>query len=366
MERSKQIVKVSIVGIIANVFLAAFKAAVGLISGSIAVVLDAVNNLSDALSSIITIAGAKLAQKAPDKKHPYGHGRIENISAVTVAAIVLLAGGTAFKESVEKIIHPAAAEYTVVSLIILAAAVPVKFFLGRYVKAQGKKLNSESLTASGTDAFFDSIISLSTLVAAAVSLLWHVNLEGWLGAVIAVIILKAGLEILTESLGSLIGARVEGSLAKEIRETVNSFDGVLGSYDLILNRYGETRTIGSIHIEVADDTTARELHTLSRAISRKIFEDYGIILTVGIYASNELDAESSAIKRFLADEVEKTPEILQFHGFYVDAPAKHISFDIVPEFGSDVQGIYGALLQKMQAAYPDYSFDIVIDTDFSD
>ena len=159
--RSKVIVRTSIVGIATNVVLSAFKAAIGFVTGSIAVTLDAVNNLSDALSSVITIVGAKLANKLPDKKHPLGYGRIEYLSAMIVAAIVLYAGGTSAVESVKKIIHPEAADYSTVSLVIIAAAVVVKLVLGKYVKRQGERVNSGALVASGADALFDAILSAS-------------------------------------------------------------------------------------------------------------------------------------------------------------------------------------------------------------
>ena len=164
MERNKKIVQTSILGIAVNILLVIFKAAIGFIANSIAIILDAVNNLSDALSSIITIIGTKLSEKAPDKKHPYGHGRIEYFTSIIIAILVLAAGVTALKESVEKIINPEVANYSIASLIIVGVAVAVKFFFGRYVKKVGEKLNSQSLVASGTDALMDSILSLSTLL----------------------------------------------------------------------------------------------------------------------------------------------------------------------------------------------------------
>ena len=157
--REKTIVRVSITGIVTNLFLVAFKAFVGLVSNSIAVILDAVNNLSDALSSVITIIGAKLGAKQPDRKHPLGYGRIEYLSSVIVAALVLYAGITSLVESVKKIIHPEEADYSVVSLVIISVAIVVKLLLGMYVKKQGEKVNSGALAASGSDALFDAVLS---------------------------------------------------------------------------------------------------------------------------------------------------------------------------------------------------------------
>ena len=367
MDREKSIVKVSIVGIVVNLVLVAFKAAVGFVTGSIAVILDAVNNLSDALSSVITIIGAKLAGRAPDKKHPYGHGRIEYLSSVVIAVMVLLAGLTSFKESVEKILHPTAASYTAVSLVIIAAAVLTKYFLGRYVSRQGKKLNSQSLIASGADATFDAVLSLSTLVAAAVSLLFHLSVEGYLGVIISIVILKAGMEILLESIGSIIGLRVDSDLAGNLKETVCSFEEVHGAYDLTLHNYGPERIMGSVHIEVDDALTAREIHYLTRRISAKVYAEYGIILTVGIYASNTEDDEYAAMKARLDAIAAEKPEILQVHAFYADRDRHMVTFDLVVDFAADSpQAIAEEVTAAMKAEFPDYTFLPVLDSDVSD
>ena len=175
-ERSRVIVRTSVLGILANIGLAGFKAAAGLVSGSIAIVLDAVNNLSDAASSVITILGTKLAARQPDKKHPFGYGRIEYLSAMIIALLVLYAGITAFSESVKAILHPSEPDYTPVTLVIVAVGVLVKILLGRYVKQTGERVHSDSLVNSGEDASMDAIISASTLVAAVLWLLLHISL----------------------------------------------------------------------------------------------------------------------------------------------------------------------------------------------
>ncbi|MBE6990143.1 MAG: cation transporter [Ruminococcaceae bacterium] len=366
MERRSEIVRVSIVGILANLVLVAFKAAVGLISGSIAVILDAVNNLSDALSSVITIVGTKLAGRAADAKHPYGYGRIENISSVTIAVIVLLAGLTSFRESLDKALHPEEANYTAVSLVIIAAAVVVKLLLGRYVKGQGQRLNSDALIASGSDALFDAAISVSTLVAAAVSLLWHVSIEGWLGLVISVVIVKSGVEILMESLGSIIGRRVDSELSVRLKEYVTGYPRVHGAYDLILHNYGPERVIGSVHVEVDDDLTARELHRLTREISAGVYQEFGIILTVGIYAANMDVAGSREIKAAVESIAAEYPEFRQIHAFYVEPAEKTVTFDLILAFGCDASRIRDDIQNRLHERYPEYRFDVVLDTDFSD
>ena len=366
MDRSKRIVRTSIVGIVVNLILVAFKAVVGLVTNSIAVILDAVNNLSDAMSSIITIVGTKLAGRRPDKKHPYGYGRIEYLTSVIIAVIVLLAGVTSLRESAEKVFHPDETAYNAVSLIIIAAAVVAKFFTGRYVKKVGEEIKSGSLIASGSDAFFDSILSFATLVAAAANLIWGWQLEGVLGVVISVIIIKAGVEMLMETLDGIIGLRADTELTDSVKEIVTSFSGVRGAYDLTLHNYGPSEIIGSVHIEVPDAMTAREIHYLTRCIAAKVYAELGIILTVGIYAASDSSPALSEIKGTVEALADESPEILQMHGFYGDDQAKTVMFDLIIDFSADAAAVRDAVAAKLKAQYPDYRFDIVLDSDYSD
>ena len=329
MDRDKIIVKTSVIGILVNLVLVAFKASIGIMVNSIAITLDAVNNLTDALSSIITIIGTKLAGKAPDKEHPYGYGRIEYFSSVIISVIVLLAGITALEESVPKIFNPVLADYTFVSIFIIAVAVVVKFLLGRYVKGKGKEINSQSLVASGSDALFDAILSLSTVVAAIISLIWNISLEGILGTIIAFVIIKAAIEMLSETLSSMIGTRVDNEITGKLKERIGEFEEVKGVYDLTLHNYGPTQLMGSVHVEVSDDLTAKEIHKLTRQILYRVYEEFGIVLTVGIYASNVDTPESMEIKEDLLKIIGKYPEILQMHGFYIDEDINLITFDII-------------------------------------
>ena len=218
--REKTIVRTSVIGIIANVLLAAFKAVVGLLSNSIAIVLDAVNNLSDAGSSLITIIGTKLAGKEPDRKHPFGYGRIEYLTAMVISGIILYAGITSLIESVKQIIHPETPDYSAVSLIIVAVAVVVKIVLGRYVRTTGEKVRSDSLVNSGKEAMLDAVISTATLVAAGIFLIFHVSLEAWLGAVISIIIIKSGIEMLRDTISPILGEQNDPELARNIKKTV--------------------------------------------------------------------------------------------------------------------------------------------------
>ena len=366
--RDAVIVRTSVIGIMANVFLAAFKAFVGFTSNSIAIVMDAVNNLSDAASSVITIVGTKLAGKEPDRQHPFGYGRIEYLSAMVISLLVLYAGVTAFVESVKKIIHPETPDYSALSLIIVAVAVLVKIILGRYVKRVGEKVNSDSLINSGEDATLDSVISASTLVAAGIYLVFHVSLEAWLGAVIAAVIIKSGIGMLKETLSKILGERADAQLARDIKATINSFPEISGAYDLVLHNYGPDAYNGSVHIEVPDTLSADELDKLIRKVSVDVYQKHHVILTaVGVYSYNTKDPVAAAAREKVAQIAAENPYVLQTHGFYLDQAEKTLRFDFVVSFDAeDRKQVYREVCEKVQAAYPDYKLQVTMDTDFSE
>lgn len=365
--REKTIIRTSIIGIIANVFLAGFKAAIGLLSNSIAITLDAVNNISDAGSSLITIVGAKLAGREPDKKHPFGYGRIEYLSAMIISVIVLYAGITSLVESIKQIIHPETPDYSVVSLVIVAVAVVVKFFLGRYVKATGEKVNSDSLINSGEDARLDSVISASTLVAAVIFLAFGLSLEAWLGAIISLIIIKSGIEMLKETVSRILGENNDPELAKVIKQTVRSFPDVQGAYDLVLHNYGPDAWNGSIHIEIPDTYSADKLDALIRDIEETVYHKHNVILTaVGVYSMNTKDTEIAETRKKVKDIALAHEYVKGMHGFYLDREKKSIRFDVVISFDAeDRKAVYTAVVEDIQKAFPDYELRIAMDLDLS-
>lgn len=366
--RSKIIVRTSVTGIVANVFLAAFKAVVGFMTHSIAIVLDAVNNISDAGSSLITIIGTKLAGREPDKKHPFGYGRIEYLSAMVISVIVLYAGVTSFVESVKKIITPTTPEYSTASLIIVGVAVVVKIVLGRYVKSVGEKVNSDSLINSGEDATLDSVISASTLVAAIVFMLLGLSLEAWLGAVISLVIIRSGFEMLKDTISQILGERSDPELARSIKQTVTEFEGVQGAYDLVLNNYGPDAWNGSIHIEVPDTYSADRIDRLIREIQIAVHDKHRVILTaVGVYSINTKDDEAKAVEQKVREIVFAREHVLQMHGFYLTKETKTIRFDVVVSFDApDRSETYKQIISDVQKAFPDFELQVALDTDFSE
>lgn len=366
IERNKKIIKVSIVGIIANVFLAVFKAVIGFMTGSIAIVLDAVNNTSDVASSVITIVGTKLANKAPDKEHPFGHGRMEYLTAMIIAIIIVYAGVTALIEAIKKIINPTTPDYNTSSLVIIGAAVLVKIFLSRFYIHYGRKLKSSSLTNSGHDATWDYVISISTLIAAIVFIVANVSLEAYLGVIISLFIIRSGVEMLKDSISSLLGERVDIKLVKSVIKIVLSFEEVKGAYDLIINNYGPNTYIASMHIEVDESMTAKEIDELVRNISDKVYEEKNVLLTaVGIYAI-KYDQKTIDIRHEIKRILKSYDGVLQFHAFYVDEVNKIIRFDVVLDFDvEDRNELYEDLTKELSEKYNDYKIIITPDVDFS-
>lgn len=367
MDRSSQIIRTSWVGIIANVMLAAFKAAVGVIAGSFAIVMDAVNNLSDALSSVITIVGTKLSMKPADREHPFGHGRIEYFSAIIIAVIVLSAGITSLFESVKKLFHPTEPNYTTVTLIVIVVAIVVKLVLGRYVKHKGEELKSDALIASGSDALFDAIITLATLFSAVVMLLWDFSLDGILGALISLAIIKAGFEMLASPVNELLGKSIPKELTNQIMKEVSEVEGVRGVYDLILHNYGANMTIGSLHINVYDTMSAHEIHILSHKIFNKILEKHNIVLTIGIYAIATGDNRRAELQTKIMHILTNHKEIAQVHGFLYSEDENSLSFDIIPDYSvHDEEALVNQLKEEIKPLVPGMDVTIVVDHNYSE
>ena len=324
MDRSQEIIRTSWIGIVANVLLAGFKAAVGILASSVAIVMDAINNLSDALSSVITIVGTKLSQRPADR-------------------------------------------YTTTTLVVIVVAIVVKLILGQYVKKKGEQLKSDALIASGSDALFDAVITLATLISAGVMLLWGVSLDGILGALISVVIIKAGIEMLASPVNELLGTSISEDFAKQIQKEVADFEGVHGVFDLILHNYGPDVKIGSLHINVYDTMTAHEIHGLTRRISTQMYEKHGIIMTVGVYAIATGDNKRAELQAKVTQTLAAHKDIVQVHGFYYSEKRKYLSVDVVPDISvHDEAAFVSQLTAELQPLVPDQQVVVVVDHNYSE
>ena len=366
--RLKAILHASIVAIVVNIALAIFKAIVGIISNSIAITMDAINNFTDAGSSLITILSSSLASKDPDKKHPFGHGRTEYLGTLLIAVIILYAGVTSLVESIKGIIHPEVAEYSTISLIIIIVAVIAKAALAFYTVRVGKKVNSDSLVASGKDAIGDVAISSATVVAAFIFLICGLSVEAWLGAIIAALIIKTGLEILFDIVAKLLGMGADAELVRNIKKAVVAHEGVVGAFDVVLHDYGPDSYLGSVHIEVEDTLPVSKFDDLSRTIQEDIIDQFGVYLSaIGVYSVNTKDSDVIALREDVKSIALSFDHVKQLHGFYVDEARKNMRFDIVISFeAKDRRKVYNDVLAKIGEKYPTYIIKAGMDMDYNE
>ena len=366
MERNRKIIQVSTVGIVANVLLAAFKAAVGFMSGAIAIVMDGVNNLSDALSSVITIVGTKLSAKPADREHPFGHGRAEYLTAIVIALIVTAAGVTSMVESIQKLVSRTTPTYSTVTLVVVVVAIAAKLALGHYVRREGRKLKSDALAASGADALFDAIVTLSTLVSAGVTMLWGLNLDGIIGTLISLVIIKAGVEMLASPVGELLGSRISPEFVASLKEKALTFEDVNGVYDIIVNNYGPNVLIGSMHVSVPETMTARQIHLLSRTMAAELYKEFGVIMTIGIYALYTGDTPMAHLQNDVIRTANSQKGVLQTHAFYYYADRNLVTIDVVPDDSvKDEKAFVQSISDLLARSFPDYNFSIVLDHNYS-
>lgn len=367
-KRHRQIITASIVGILANFALAGVKVFVGLLSHSIAIVLDAVNNFSDMLSSIVTIIGSLFSRRLPDHEHPMGHGRSEYLSTAIIGVIIMYIGFTALIESVKKIFAPEVPEYQTSTLIIVIAAIIVKISLGFYVRHIGKKTDSDALIASGQDAFNDSIISLGTLAAAIIFMTTGYSIEAYLATIISLYIIYSGIKVIRETFSQILGERVDIELSHKIKETIKELDGVEGVFDLVVHDYGPSTVFASANIEVLDTMTASDIDDLSRLIRKTVYRSCKVIITsVGIYSINTRNPQINKLYKKVKSIVMAHPNVIQMHGFHFDKKESEISLDIVLDFKSkNRRSEYLKIMHELKDNFPEYTFQIALDSDFSD
>lgn len=366
--RNKKIIKTSIIGIIANFILAIFKVVVGFLSGSIAIILDAVNNLSDTLSSIVTIAGVKFANRAPDKNHPLGHGRFEYLGAAIIATVISYIGFTAIFESIGKIINPNEVNYTFITFLVVSVSVIIKILIGRYYKKIAKQVDSDSLKNSGFDAMMDALISAATIVAGLIYVIWGISIEAYLATLISVFIIYSGFRMLRESFSVILGERVDSDLSRRIKQAICEIDGVYGAYDLLIHDYGTGRSYASVNIDVLDTLSVVEVDDISREVRHLVGQRFRIyVSSVGIFPINTKDKHTVEVRNNIKSMMLMNDHIRQIHGFRIDEKAKEITFDVVIDFSvKDQNALRRRIIKELKRVYPDYHFVISIDLDFSD
>ena len=359
----------SVVGILCNVLLFAGKLAVGMVMRSVSVMADAFNNLSDAASSVIGFVGVKMAGKPADREHPFGHGRIEYIAALVVAFLVIQVGLTFFKSSLDKIRHPEDLSFDLVSMLILTASVAVKLWLGRFNKALGKRINSSVMQAAAADALGDVVTTLATMGSILFFHFTQINIDGFVGLLVSLVVMWAGIGIARDTLDPLIGQPVDPKLYREISEFVESYDGILGSHDLIVHNYGPTRSLASIHAEVPNDVDIETSHEIIDRIERDAARKLGIFLVIHMDPVAVRDERVTELKEQVTAELKKIDERLSLHDFRIVDGEQQINliFDVVVPHSysdKDMTQLHLDIVEKVSGLDPRYQCVVTLENGY--
>lgn len=330
-----------IVGICCNIVLFGAKLFTGILLHSISVMADAFNNLSDAASSIISLIGVKMAEKPADKDHPFGHGRIEYIAAFIVAFIVIQVGFSLFKTSVGKIRNPEDIHFQAISLVILLLSVGVKLWMGMFNRKLGRRINSSVMMATAADSLGDVAATSAAILAIVVYAVWKVNIDGIAGIVVSVFVMLAGVGIAKDTLAPLIGEPVDSKIYEQISNFVSSFDGIMGTHDLIVHNYGPSRSMASIHAEVPNDVDVQVSHEIIDKIEREAMRCLGVFLVIHMDPIETHDEKVASLRIMVEEVLREVDSRLTFHDFRVVEGQQRINliFDVVSprEYQGQVQ-----------------------------
>lgn len=357
----------SIVGILCNLFLFLVKLLAGLTMNSVAVMADAFNNFSDAGSSIISFVGVKMAGKPADKDHPFGHGRIEYIAALIVAFLVIEVGFTFFKDSFAKILHPETITFQTISVVILVLSIGVKFWLGSFNRTLGKKIDSKVMLATAADSMGDVITTSVTILSILIFHFFHINVDGFVGLLVACVVMWAGIGIAKDTLEPLIGAPADPELSREIVELVESYDGIVGSHDLIVHNYGPGRSIASIHAEVPRDVDIDVSHEIIDKAEREVSKKLNLLLVIHMDPVETRNERVLAIRKEVEDAILSVDEKLSFHDFRMVDGKKQINliFDLVLPSDCTARDELRRQVEKaIRSKDSRYQCVITLDTDF--
>ena len=321
----------SIVGICCNVLLFTVKLLTGLLINSISVMADAFNNLSDAASSIIGFVGVKMAGKPADEDHPFGHGRIEYIAAFIVAFIVIQVGFSLFKTSFGKIRNPEVMTFNMVSVVILLLSIGVKLWMSVFNRTLGKRMQSKGMLATAADSMGDVVTTSATILSIVIFGIWGVNIDGFIGLVVSVVVMIAGVNIAKDTLAPLIGEAIDPKIYKEITDFVEQYDGIVGSHDLIVHNYGPSRSMASIHAEVPSEVDVEVSHEIIDTIERECARKLGIFLVIHMDPVEVTNTRVSGFRDMVADVLAALDSRLQFHDFRIVDGTERVNliFDLV-------------------------------------
>ncbi len=308
----------SILSVIVNLFVALMKVVVGLLASSIAIVSEGVNNATDALSSILTLVGTKLAAKAPDAKHPFGYGRIEYLTNMVIASFILVGGAEMMLNSIKLIFNPEKLNVSYVSLAVVAISAIIKYFLGVYTIKTGKRVGSQSLEAVGVDCRNDSFVSVVTIISSLVYLLGNISIDAYAGLFTSYLIVKAGYDIMKDTVAELLGQPADEELVKELYKEIRSTEVIINAVDMVLHNYGPDAYTGSCNVELDHKSSVGDVYEFLRPLQIRLLEKYHVAMVFGIYAVDNDSADSKKLRKEIADFVRNNEHIKSYHAIYSD------------------------------------------------
>lgn len=357
----------SVTGIMLNLLLALMKVWIGMVSGSVAITADAANNISDALSSVITLVGFRLAEQEPDREHPFGHARIEYIAGMIVSVMIIVMGVELLKDSAVRVFHPETVTVDLTVILVLVLSILVKAYMAFYNTKTGKRIGSTALQATAQDSRNDCIATSAVLLSSLLQLSLAADLDGWSGVAVSVFILYSGIQSLAETSNPLLGDKPDDGYVEKIREIVMSYQdrGILDMHDLIVHDYGPGHSMISLHVEVPSSGTLMKTHTLVDEIEHRLRAELGCEAVIHIDPVNIRDPETIQLSEKVREMIGAMPGDVTYHDFRTIRNWKRlkIMFDVVVPYGYEMSDgeVLGYLTKELEKIRPGCELDIEID-----
>ena len=359
------IVTTSGMGILVNLLIAVTKIIVGLISSSIAIISEGANNAGDALSSVMALIGAKLAKKHPDEKHPFGYGRIEYLCGLVIAVVILVTGIELLIGSAKRIFHPETLHISYIALVLVALSAAVKFFLGNYTVRMGRKVGSTALEAVGTDCKTDCFASIITIVSALIFLVFKWNVDAYAGVITSLLLIKAGVEALRETLSEILGRPGDKELAAKLYKEIRSTDGILAAVDMMLHNYGPEAWSGSVNVEIDHKKTVGEIYQFLHELQLRIMHEYHVTMVFGVYAVDYDGEYMKELRKTIAGFIRKQEHVKSFHAVYIDQRSDKIYCDFIVDYElKDWEELKKEFEQYMAEKYTGKEVVLTIETEY--
>ena len=352
-------------GITVNLLIAAIKVVIGLLASSIAIISEGVNNAADAFSSVLALVGTKLSGKRPDEKHPFGYGRVEYLTSLVIAVLILISGFEVLTGAVKRVFEPEALSISYITLAIIAVSALIKYFLGIYTIKMGKKAESGALVGVGLECRNDSIVSVITIVSSLLFLIFGWNIDAYAGIITALIILKAGFDVLKDTVSELLGRPGKQELAGELYREIRGTEGILNAADLMLHNYGPDAYSGSVNVEIDHNKTVGEIYGFLHELQLRILREYGVVLVFGIYAVDHDRPELNALRRTIGEFIRTHEHVKSFHALYLEPETDRVYLDFVVDYAlRDWDSLKNEFLAYMAEKYPEKEIVLTVETEY--